>query len=231
MLQFLLISNSTIHINFHFSWNSVGPLSESCRALYGKIRRSGEPSRRQMTLQNCFVFWSRIHFQIWIYRLSSAQFYVRSVYTSSAILTACSDLSAPRRSRLVTSRRSCRADWRVVSSYPSHRVAFSVRYVLNTCRDWPDALGLIHTASRAEQKRNDPNRFGLEKNLRFEMETLTLHAEQNRTYGAPTPATHVSVSGFSWSRFCSVSEEDIDCVVSVEISLSKACKMYYISTW
>jgi len=115
-----------------------------------------------MTLKN-FVFWGRLHFQNLIYRLSSAQFFGRSVNTSSPILTAYSILSAPRRSCRVTSRRSCREDWASLSSDHSRRVAFSVRYVLNT---WRIVQGLARRLRRhshcnpspAEQNRTEPNR-------------------------------------------------------------------------
>ena len=62
-------------------------------------------------------------------------------------------------------------------------VAFSVRYVLNTFRDWPDTFGLIHTASRAKPNRSKSNRSvsAWKTNLLYEMETFTLHAEPSLT--------------------------------------------------
>ena len=108
--------------------------------------------------------WSRVHFQIWLYRLSSTQFHVRSVYTSSAILTAYSILIAPRRSRHVLSRRSCRADWRFAFITTVSRVAICVTYVINT---WRVVQGLARRLrryshckpSQAEQIRTDPIRL------------------------------------------------------------------------
>jgi hypothetical protein len=116
-----------------------------------------------MTIKNCFVFWSRIHFQIWIYHLSSAQFNARFVYTSLAILRAYSILIAPRCSRHVMSWRSSLADWRF-----SFVVSLSSRLVV--CEVWRVVQGLarnirLHShckASRAEPNRTEPKRFGLE---------------------------------------------------------------------
>ena len=47
-----------------------------------------------------------------------------------------------------------------------------------SCRDWPEALGLILTARRAEQNRTH---LAWKTNLRYEMEAFTVHAEQSRT--------------------------------------------------
>ena len=117
--------------------------------------------------------------------LSSAQFYGHSFYTSSANLTAYSILIIPQRSRCVTSRRSCREDWASLSLDHSRRVAFSVRYTLIhdvSCRDWPDALGVIHTATWAEPNITKQNGFGLENKPTFWWSVHTAsRTEPNRT--------------------------------------------------
>ena len=95
---------------------------------------------------------------------SRTEFYVRSVYTSSGILTAYSILIAARRSRRVTSRRSCRADWRfaLVVSLSSHRVLCEVRitYVQGLTRRLRPQSHC--KPSQVEQIRIEPIRFGLE---------------------------------------------------------------------
>ena len=113
-----------------------------------------------MILQNCFVFWRRVQFQIeftaWVVRSSTYVLFI-PLPLSWQPTPFC-----PLRVALVASRCVAflvRTDASLLSCH-YRRVAFSVRYVLLydvSCRDWPDALGLIHTASRAE-----PKRFGLE---------------------------------------------------------------------
>jgi len=134
-----------------------------------------------MTLQHILAFWSRIYFQIWICRLSNKQVYVRFLYASSAILSAYSILSAPR--------RSCRVALVVrtdasLSSYHSRCVLWGKHWISDaSCREWPYALGVIHTASRATPSWAEQNRTNSvwKTNLRYEMEAFTLLAEPNWT--------------------------------------------------
>ena len=123
--------SNTFHINFHFSWNSVGPIKQSWPDALGRHSHcKPSPAEQNRTESD---------------RLSSAQLYGRSLYTSSPILTACSIFSAPRRSWRVTSRRCRREDWASLSSFHSRRVAFSVRYALYT---WRVVQGLARRLTR-----------------------------------------------------------------------------------
>ena len=92
-------------------------------------------------------------------RMRSAQFYGRSLYTSSHILIAWSIPPAPRRSWRVPSRRCRLEDWASLSSYNSRRVSFSSRKALNT---WSVMQGLVRRSGRHshhKSSRAEPNRL------------------------------------------------------------------------
>jgi len=59
-------------INFHISWDSVGPIRQSYRSLFGEIRRSAEPTRRH-----------RWHYNISLF--SEAAFIFKYEFTASAM--------------------------------------------------------------------------------------------------------------------------------------------------
>jgi len=150
--------SNTFHINFHFSGNSVGHIKQSFRALFGDIRWSGEPTRRHRWRYKIAVF-SEVTF---IFKFEFTPWVVRSsTYFPFILLQLFWEPNpfCPLRVALVASRCVAvvvRTD-ALISSYQSRRVAFSVRYALNT---WRVVHGLARSRrpySRCKPSRTEPN--------------------------------------------------------------------------
>ena len=92
-------------------------------------------------------------------RLSSAQFYRPSVYTSSGILTAYSILIAPRCSRRVTSLRCCRAEWAWFEGLLSPRLV-PCEILINTWRVMQGLARRLRHLSQCSPNRTKPNQIG-----------------------------------------------------------------------
>ena len=60
-----------------------------------------------------------------------------------------------------------------------------------SCKDWPDAFGLIHTSSLGEPRRDEQNGIdsAYKTNLSYEMGAFTLNTEPRQS--GPTLTEHV----------------------------------------
>ena len=170
---------------FIFRENSVGPIKQSYRALFGDTWWTGEPTRGhrwhyKITLFSEATFIIKFEFTAWVVRSSA---YV------PFIPLQLSWEPTPFWSLRVPLDTSCRVALVVqtdasLSSYPSRRVAFSVRYVVNTRRVMQGLARSLRPHSHckaigAEQNRTDPTGSAWKRN-RYEMAAFTVNAERSR---------------------------------------------------
>ena len=136
----------TFHINFHFSWNSVGPIKQCFRALFGDIRLSGEPTRRhrwqyKIALFSEATFIFKFEFTAWVVRRSTdAPFIPLQLSwqpTPFCPLRVALGVRTERRFRRIT------------------LVAFFTRYALNTCRVLQGLARRVRHHSHCKPSRTD----------------------------------------------------------------------------
>jgi len=133
-----------------------------------------------MSTTQLFTQWEihfkpmHIHFQIWIFLLSTAQFYVRSVYTSSATWQP-----APFCPLRVASLFSCGRTrrFRRVNLVASRSLWGTYYYM--TCRAGTGQTPSASFTQQAESNRID-SPWGRGWDLRYEMEAFQLHDEPSR---------------------------------------------------
>jgi len=158
--------SNTCHINFHLSLNSVGHIKQSYRALFGDIGWSGEPTRRYrwhykivLFFEATFIF--KVEITAWVLHSSPNVLFIPLQLSWQptticplrvALVASCCPALVVRTERRFRRRR---------------RVAFSVRYALNS---WRVVQGLARRPrpqshckpsraqpSRAEYNRTEPN--------------------------------------------------------------------------